>query len=62
VWIGRVTSPGDIERELNSLNKALVSSFEKLVHLDELVDGGRFPDLMLLKRKANRAFHVAYRS
>ena len=29
MWIGRVTTPGDIERELTNLNKAIIASFEK---------------------------------
>jgi len=64
MWIGRVTTPGDIERELTNLNKAVIGSFEKACPRRRISGHKKVPwwnpELTLLKKKANRAFHVAY--
>ena len=60
------TTPGDIERELTNLNKAVIGSFEKACPRRRISGHKKVswwnPELTLLKKKANRAFHVAYRS
>ena len=64
MWIGKVTTPGDIERELTNLNKAVIGSFEKACPRRRISGRKKVPwwnpELTLLKKKANRAFHVAY--
>jgi len=66
MWIGKVTTPGDIERELANLNKAVIGSFKKACPRHRISGHKKVPwcnpELTLLKKKANRAFHVAYRT
>jgi len=55
MWIGRVTTPGDIERELTNLNKAVIGSFEKACPRRRISGCKKVPwwnlELTLLKKK-----------
>jgi len=55
MWIGKVTTPGDIERELTNLNKAVIGSFEKACP-QRTISGCKKvpwwnPELTLLKKR-----------
>jgi len=64
LWISRVETPADIERELTNINSAIIKSFE--VAFPEHKVGGRSTvpwwnrELKQLRRKANKAFHTAF--
>jgi len=64
MWIGKVTTPGDIERELTNPNKVDIGSFEKACPRRRISGGKKVPwwnpELILLKNNANTAFHVEY--
>jgi len=66
MWIGKVTTPGHIESTLTNLNKAVIGSFEKACPRCRISGCKKVPwwnpELTLLKKKANKAFHVAYRT
>ena len=66
LWFGKVENPADIERELTFVNKAISQSFEKACPEKKIDRRNRVPwwnrELKLLRRKANRAFHKAYRT
>jgi len=66
LWIDRVKSPADIERELTRVNSALINAYEKACPLRKVSGRHRVPwwnnELKKLKIKANRAFRLAYKS
>jgi len=66
LWIGRVKTPADIERELTGVNSALINAYEKACPLRKVSGRHRVPwwknELKKLKIKANRAFHITYKS
>jgi hypothetical protein len=66
LWIGRVKTPDDIERELSVINRTIMQSFDKACPWHRVSGRTRTPwwtrELTTLRRKTNRAFHVAYNS
>jgi len=66
LWIGRVKSPADIERESRRVNSALINADEKACPLRKVRGRHSVPwwnnELKKLKIKANRAFRIAYKS
>ena len=66
LWFGRVETPADIEQELTKVNSAIIKSFEKACPARR--SGGRYKvpwwshELRTLRQKANKAFHVAYKT
>ena len=66
LWIDRVKTPADIERELTGVNSALINAYEKACPLNMVSGRHRIPwwnhELKKLKIKANIASHIAYKS
>ena len=64
VW--RVEIPADIERELTKVNSAIIKSFEKACPERRSGNRQKVPwwshELRLLRQKANKAFHAAYKT
>ena len=66
LWFGTVSTPADIERELTKINWALITSFETACPLRKCSGRTKVPwwnhELKVLRQKANKAFHTAYKS
>lgn len=66
LWIGRVRTVDDIERELAIINTAILQSFDKACPWHKVSGRTRVPgwtsELTTLRKKANHAFHTAYKS
>jgi len=66
MWFGRVDTPADIERELDAVYLAIQKSYHKVCPEHRVSGRNRMPwwnhDLKVLRQKANRAFHKAYKS
>ena len=66
MWFGRIESPADIECELAKLNSAIIESFHVACPERRVSGRSKVPwwshDLKVLRQKANRAFHQAYKS
>jgi len=60
LWIGSLNTPADIERELNKLNSAIISSFEKACLARKCSGRNKVPrwnhELRCLRQQANKAF------
>ena len=63
---GRVDTPDDIERELDVVNTAVLKSFRIACPERRTSGRNKMPwwnhDLKVLRQRANRAFHKAYKS
>ena len=61
-----IYTPANIERELNKLNSAIISSFEHACPERKCSGRSKVPwwnhELRCLRQKANKAFHKAYKS
>jgi len=66
LWLGSVHTPADIERELDKVNSAIIQSYETACPARKCSGRKKVPwwnhELSCLRKKANRAFHTAYRS
>ena len=66
MWFGRIDNPKDIETELTKVSSAIIQSFEKACPERKIGKRNRVPwwnhELKTLRKKANKAFHTAYRT
>ena len=66
LWIGRVKTLEDIEKELATVNTAIIQSFEKACPWRKVSGRTRTPgwtrELTTLHKRSNHAFHTAYKS
>jgi len=66
VWLGSVHTPADIERELDKVNSAIIQSYKTACPARKCSGRKKVPwwnhELSCVRKKANRAFHIAYRS
>ena len=67
LWFGNITTPADIDRELAKVNSAIITSFETACP-ERRVSGRHIKvpwwnhELKVLRQKADKAFHIAYKS
>ena len=66
LWIGRVETPADIEREWTKINSATTSSLHTACPERRCSGNVKIPwwnhELKRLRQKANKAFHTAYQT
>jgi len=66
MWFGRVDTPADIKRGLDAVYSVIQKSYHKACPERWISGRNRMPwwnhDLKVLRQKANRAFHKAYKS
>ena len=66
MWFGRIDNPKDIETELTKVSSAIIQTFEKACPEQKISKRNRVPwwnhELKTLRKKANKAFHTAYRT
>jgi len=64
LWLGSVHTPADIERELDKVDSAIIQSYETACPTRKCSGRKKVPwwnhELSCLRKKANRAFHIAY--
>ena len=66
MWFGRIDNPKDIETELTKVSSAIIQSFKKACPERKIGKRNRVPwwnhELKTPGKKANKAFHMAYRT
>jgi len=66
LWLGSVHTPADIERELDKVNSAIIQPYKTACPARKCSGRKKVPwwnhELSCLRKKANTAFNIAYRS